>query len=198
MNTFPILHTERLHLRELVADDAPVLFEIYRNAEAMRWFGIDPMTELAQAHALIATFSHWRTQPNPGTRWGLEHDGRLLGSCGLFKWNRSWNSCSLACELAPSAWGNGLMSEALHAMLEWGFAQMQLHRVEALVHPRNSACQALLGRLGFTQEGMLREAGFWGGRYQDLQIFSLLCHEYSVVGFGLKARRTSGRHTESR
>lgn len=178
MNPFPVLHTPRLRLRALTADDAPALFEIYRNVDAMRWFGIDPMTEIAQAHALIAAFARWRTQANPGTRWGLEHDGSVLGSCGLFKWNRDWNSCSLACELAPAAWGNGLMSEALRAILGWGFAQMQLHRIEALVHPQNSACQTLLHRLGFTREGVLREAGRWNGRYQDLQVFSLLSHEY--------------------
>ncbi|NMX93502.1 MULTISPECIES: GNAT family protein [unclassified Pseudomonas] len=178
MNSFPTLCTERLQLRELTANDAPALFAIYRDAEAMPWFGIDPMTDLSQAHTLITTFAQWRTQANPGTRWGLEHDGRLIGTCGLFKWNRHWNSCALACELAPSARGHGLMSEALRSVLDWGFAQMQLHRVEALVHPQNRPSQALLERLGFTREGVLREAGFWAGCYQDLQVFSLLSHEH--------------------
>ncbi len=178
MSVFPTLHTNRLRLRELIANDAPALFEIYRDTEAMPWFGVDPMTEISQAHALIATFAQWRTQANPGTRWGLEHDGELIGTCGLFKWNRQWNSCALACELAPLARGKGLMSEALRSVLDWGFAQMQLHRVEALVHPHNRPSQALLGRLGFSREGVLREAGFWAGSYQDLQVFSLLSHEH--------------------
>ena len=85
---------------------------------------------------------------------------------------------ALACELAPSARGHGLMSEALRSVLDWGFAQMHLHRVEALVHPQNRPSQALLERLGFTREGVLREAGFWAGCYQDLQVFSLLSHEH--------------------
>ncbi|MFI7803605.1 putative ribosomal N-acetyltransferase YdaF [Pseudomonas sp. DD1] len=181
VDIFPTLHTERLRLRELTPHDASALFAIYRDAEAMPWFGIDPMTDISQAHALIATFAHWRTQANPGTRWGLEYAGELMGTCGLFKWNRQWNSCALACELAPSARGSGLMSEALRSVLDWGFAQMQLHRVEALVHPRNLPSQALLGRLGFTREGVLREAGFWAGGYQDLHVFSLLAHEHVKV-----------------
>lgn len=109
MNTFPTLATPRLHLRELQVTDAPVLFAIHADAESMRWYGVDPMTDLAQAHAqahaLIDTFAQWRTHPNPGTRWGLEHQGKLIGSCGLFKWNRAWNSCALFCELAPAARG---------------------------------------------------------------------------------------------
>lgn len=65
MNSFPTLRTQRLHLRELVASDAPAVFAIHSDADSMRWFGSDPMTDLSQAQALIETFAHWRTQPNP-------------------------------------------------------------------------------------------------------------------------------------
>ncbi|ETK22418.1 MULTISPECIES: GNAT family N-acetyltransferase [Pseudomonas] len=179
MTPFPTLRTPRLQLRELVAQDAQALFAIYRDTDSMRWFGADPMTEISQAQALIETFTQWRTQPNPGTRWGLEFKGRLIGSCGLFKWNRGWNSCALACELAPDFRGQGLMSEALRGTLEWGFMQMHLHRVEALVHPHNHASRALLERLGFKVEGKLREAGFWNGQRHDLEVLGLLAQEWS-------------------
>jgi ribosomal-protein-alanine N-acetyltransferase len=174
VTAFPTLHTQRLCLRELRASDAPALFAIHRDADSMRWFGAEPMTDLAQAEALIETFAHWRLQPNPGTRWGIEREGELIGSCGLFKWNRGWRSCALACELAPTARGQGFMREALRAMLDWGIEHMQLHRVEALVHPQNTASLGLLERLGFAREGTLREAGFWGGARHDLHILGLL------------------------
>lgn len=102
----------------------------------------------------------------------------LVGSCGLFKWNRGWNSCSLACELAPGARGLGLMNEALRAMLDWGVTHMQLHRMEALLHPQNGASLRLLERLGFKIEGTLREAGFWGGQRHELQVLGLLTQEW--------------------
>ncbi|WP_439862688.1 GNAT family N-acetyltransferase [Pseudomonas antarctica] len=178
MNSFPMLYTSRLRLRELRPADAPAVFAIHSNSANMRWFGVDPMADLAQAHALIETFAQWRTQANPGTRWGIEHNGELVGSCGLFKWNRSWNSCSLSCELAPAARGQGLMSEALRAMLDWGFAHMQLHRIEALVHPKNAASHALLERLSFKIEGTLREAAFWNGGRHDLRVLGLLAREW--------------------
>ena len=178
MSAFATLNTQRLRLRELRAADAPALFAIHADAANMRWFGADAMTELAQAHTLIETFAQWRTHPNPGTRWGIEHDGKLIGSCGLFKWNRGWNSCALSCELALAARGKGLMREALEAMLDWGFAHLQLHRVEAMVHPQNTASLALLERLGFKAEGTLREAGFWNGQRQDLVVLGLLVQEW--------------------
>ncbi|RON40799.1 GNAT family N-acetyltransferase [Pseudomonas frederiksbergensis] len=180
MSDFPTLETPRLQLREIVTADAPALLAIHSNKQAMQWFGMDPITEIAQAQALVDTFAESRTQPNSGIRWGIQdkaHD-ELLGNCGLFKWNRQWKSCSLGFALGQPAWGKGIMSEALQAMLVWSFEQMQLHRIEATVHPQNQACLKLLERLGFVQEGRLRQAGFWLGEHQDLLQLSLLRAEF--------------------
>lgn len=183
MSDFPTLETDRLILREIVASDAPALYDIHSDARAMRWFGSDPLVNLQHAEKLIETFASWRQMPNPGTRWGIERksDNRLLGTCGLFKWNRGWRSCIAGYELARSAWGAGFMVEALSAALTWGFEHMELNRVEAQVHPENVASIRLLRTLGFVEEGRLREAGFWLGEYHDLLQFALLQSEYLTL-----------------
>ncbi len=88
--------TERLLLRELIAKDAMALFSIHGDAEHMRLFGNDPVPDVAGAEALIQVFAGWRQLPNPGTRWALEIKGKpgLIGTCGLFAWNRSWRKCT--------------------------------------------------------------------------------------------------------
>jgi hypothetical protein len=58
--------------------------------------------------------------------------------------------------------GQGYMFEALCAAIAWGWAQMDLNRIEAVVHPDNAGSIALLERLGFVLEGRLRQAGYWG------------------------------------
>jgi ribosomal-protein-alanine N-acetyltransferase len=181
---FPTLHTPRLVLREITTDDAPALLAIHGDAETMRWFGTDPPPDLAAAKQLVQLFAGWRLQANPGTRWGLQRadDPRLLGSVGLFAWNRAWRKCSLGYELARDAQGQGLMHEALCAVLDWGFAQMQLHRVEAQVHPDNTASLRLVQRLGFQQEGRLREVGHWAGQAHDLLQWGLLQREWRATG----------------
>lgn len=180
MSDFPVLDTPRLLLREIVASDAAGLLAIHGDAEAMRWFGSDPLTSITQAGQLVDMFASWRRLPNPGTRWGIARkaDGRLIGSCGLFKWNRTWKSCVIGYELAAPAQRQGFMREALSTVLDWGFEQMALNRIEAQVHAENTPSIALLGRLGFALEGNLREAGFWGGRHHDLQQFALLRRDY--------------------
>lgn len=180
MNPFPLLATPRLNLREITVADAPGLLTIHGDVEAMRWFGSDPIADLAGAKKLIDTFAGWRIMPNPGIRWGIERklDGELLGTCGLFKCNTGWSSCSIGYELAQSSWGLGYMSEALQAVLVWGFDNMALVRIEAQVHPRNTPSIQLLERLGFVREGLLREAGFWLGQRHDLLHFGLLQQEF--------------------
>lgn len=173
-SAFPTLQTARLRLREIVPEDAPALLAIHGDAEAMRWFGNDPIHTLEQARGLVEAFAGWRRAAVPGTRWGLEWQGRLVGSAGLFKWNRGWASATVGYELARDVQGQGLMSEALRALLPWGVAQMGLRRVEALVHPENTPSLALLQRLGFEVEGRQRQAGAWGGQRHDLLMLGWL------------------------
>jgi ribosomal-protein-alanine N-acetyltransferase len=180
MNDFPDLQTHRLLLREMIVSDARDILAIHGDVEAMHWFGSDPLTHIQQAEKLVEAFASWRQLPNPGTRWAIERkaDHRFLGSCGLFKWNRGWKSCVIGYELASFAWGEGFMIEALSTVLDWGFEAMELNRVEAQVHPENTASINLLHKLGFVQEGRLREAGFWHGKHHDLLAFALLRGDY--------------------
>src|SRR5512140_2145518 len=133
MPPFPTLATTRLTMRELSADDAPVLFSIFGNAQAMRHFGMDPLKELDDARTLIEKFAAWRAAPSPGVRWGPveKATGQLMGTCGLFAWNRDGCKCATGYELHEHFRGKGFMREALRAAFSWGFADMQLNRIEA-------------------------------------------------------------------
>jgi [ribosomal protein S5]-alanine N-acetyltransferase len=182
-NNFPILETERLFLREVTGTDAPAVFAIHGNVELMRLFGNDPLPDLAAAEALVKTFASWRQLPNPGTRWAVEIKGTvgLVGTCGLFAWNRAWKKCIVGYELAKDAQGKGYMYEALDAALSWGFKEMGVNRVEAQVHPNNEPSLKLLKRLRFVEEGRLRQGGYWAGQHHDLLQFSLLREDWMVV-----------------
>lgn len=129
---------------------------------------------------MVTAFAAGRALANPATRWAITDrtTGQLLGTCGLFKWNRNWRSSALGYELAHSAWGQDLMQEALDTVLDWGFENMALNRVEAQVHPQNTASINRLETLGFLREGLLRQAGFWLGEHRDLVQYSLLREEF--------------------
>ena len=181
MSSFPSLQTPRLLLREIVAADADALFSIHGDPERMKWFGNDPLVDRDAALKLVSTFAGWREMPSPGTRWGIEVAGKsgLIGTCGLFGWNRSWRKCTLGYELSREVEGQGYMSEALRVVIAWGWSQMSLNRIEAQVHPENASSVSLLRRLGFVQEGRLRQVGYWGGSFHDLYQYSLLKQDWS-------------------
>ena len=181
-DAFPSLSTRRLQLREIVASDAPALLAIHGDAETMKWFGTDPLADLEAAERVIAGFANLR-QGQSGVRWGMVHadparGGALLGTCGVFRWNRGWRTCLTGYELARHAQGRGYMTEALRAIYAWAFDAMAVDRIEAQVHPLNTPSLKLLKRLGFVEEGLLREAGLWMGERRDLVQLGLLQREF--------------------
>jgi ribosomal-protein-alanine N-acetyltransferase len=177
---FPNLRTRRLVLREINGADADDLFQIHGNAEHMKWFGSDPLPDIGAANRLIELFAKWREEPATGTRWGihLQDAPGLIGTCGLFRWNRNWRTCVVGYEISPLQQGRGLMQEALAAMFAWGFEHMQLNRIEAHVHPENPGSLAILRKFGFVEEARLREVGHWAGCHHDLMLYSLLKRDW--------------------
>ena len=126
--------------------------------------------------ALHSIAARWTYSYVPYDAWAQAVSGTTINE--LFGWNRNWRKCTLGYELAPAAQGRGLMFEALCTVLDWGFEHMQLHRVEALIHPDNAPSLRLVQRLGFVEEGRLREVARWGGRQHDMLQVALLRTEW--------------------
>ncbi|SNS76329.1 ribosomal-protein-alanine N-acetyltransferase [Noviherbaspirillum humi] len=172
---FPTLSTARLRLRRVTMQDADALFAIHSDVEWMKWYGVEPVTQRVQAEQLADMFSGWFVA-GTGFRWALERrlDGRLIGTCGLFRWNKSWRNCVIGYELARDCRRQGYMREALETVIDYGFDRMQVHRIQAETHPDNHDSIQLAQRLGFRYEGVHREQAYWSGHYHDLNCYSLL------------------------
>ncbi|HET7899385.1 MAG TPA: GNAT family protein, partial [Flavisolibacter sp.] len=76
--------------------------------------------------------------------------------------------------LEPHLQGKGLMSEALPAVVRYGFTSLQLHSIEARIDPRNKASEALLKKTGFVQEALFKENYRLNEGFADTAVFSLL------------------------
>ena len=181
-----VLHSPRLVLRPFTAADAPALLAIFSDPRVMRYWSTPPWTGLEQAHAMIERDQ--RAMPaGEHLRLGLEHraDGRLIGQCTLFALNAGCRRAEIGYALASSAWGQGLMHEALTALLNQGFGPMNLNRIEADIDPRNAASEQSLLRLGFTKEGHLRERWIVDGEVSDTGLYGLLRREWAARPSGL-------------
>ena len=110
-------------------------------------------------------------------RWWLlprDRPGRVVGSVHLSNLLRGpFQSCSLGYALDEALQGEGLMTEALQAVIAQAFgAGLNLHRLQAAVRPENARSMAVLHRLGFADEGLARDYLFIAGAWRDHRIFA--------------------------
>ena len=153
------------------------VFAIFSDAEVTRHYDLETIVEMEEAYELIDYMAEsYATERQ--VRWGIEHraDAKIVGSCG-FVWLRP-HSAEIGYDLAKAYWGQGIMHEALTALLDYAFGDLGLKRVEALVMPQNARSKKLLGRLGFTHEGTLREYDHFKGASHDMEMHAILAHDY--------------------
>ena len=173
------LRTARLVLRPLRPDDAPALYALFSDPQVMRYWSGTPWTDIAKAHEMIASDAA-AMRDGVHVRLGLTRadDGELIGNCTLFAFNAQCRRAEVGYSLLPTAWGRGYMHEALSALLDHGFGELALNRVEADIDPRNIASNRTLERLGFRQEGYLRERWIVADEVSDSLFYGLLQREW--------------------
>jgi ribosomal-protein-alanine N-acetyltransferase len=109
----------------------------------------------------------------------LKETNKVIGGAGFHNWYFDHFRAELGYALNREEYKQkGYMGEAVNAILEYGFTQMNLNRVEACIGPSNNASLALIKKFGFTQEGYLRQHYVRNSEVQDTIIFSLLKEEY--------------------
>ncbi len=173
LSSFPVLRTERLLLRELVATDAPALFEWRSDPEVMRHIGRPMAGTLQDAEALIERITADRLA-NAGITWALELEGTLIGTIGYYRLKLEHHRAEVGYLLGSRYWGRGLMGEALEAVVHCGFERFGFHSIEAVTDARNLASNRLLERHGFIREGLFKENYFWNGGFLDSAVYSRL------------------------
>lgn len=144
----PVLLTPRLQLRPFGVQDSEDLFAIYGDPAVMRFVGEAPFPALATVAQMLASVERLLAR-GESLEWGLvERGGRLIGTCGLHGFEPALRQAELGCMLARSHWGQGLMGEALGALM--GFArELGITTLLADIEPENLPSQELFRRLGF-------------------------------------------------
>jgi len=168
----PILTTERLRLRPLRVDDAEALFPTLADADLMTWWSRAPLGSVEEVRAYLASGNDaWRG-------WAIT----LAGTDSAIGWvaageKRQGGVSELGYILAREHWGRGIASEAVSAVIDRLFAEGQ-RRVFADTDPDNAPSIALLERLGFQREGLLRAEWETHIGVRDSLILGLLRDEW--------------------
>lgn len=176
---FPVLATERLLLRPIAPDDLEFAYQHFSDPDVGRYLlDDDPVVSHAQAQAIIDFYVN--PDAESYNRWLIETrvDRCPIGTCGYHKWGRRDHKAEVGYDLSPFAWGHGYMSEAFERIVVFGFTEMDLNRIEAIVHPENGASLRLLERHGFAREGLMRQVLCRDGVFYDHWLLSLLHSEW--------------------
>ena len=175
------LRTDRLVLRALREDDADALYAIFSDLKVMRYWSTPAWTNREPGIAMIARDLAQIT--NDHLRLGIEliQEKSLIGTCTLFSINYTCRRAEVGYGLGSSAWQKGYMHEALTALLDYGFRDLNLNRIEADIDPRNVSSAKTLERLGFTKEGHLRERWIVGDEISDTCYYGLLQREWNSL-----------------
>lgn len=173
------IETRRLILKGLDDSDAEFLFGEFSDGYVCRYlYDAEPFTAIDEARQLIAQFASCKSTTI--NRWVItdKGTGRRLGTCGFHCWDKENNCIEIGYDLREEHCRKGIMTEALTAAIGKAFSEKGMNRIQAFVSVDNAASCALLGKLGFTNEGVIREKHLFRGRYYDHFCYSLLKREW--------------------
>lgn len=175
----PPLDTPRLRVRPVVETDLPDLLTVNADPEVTRFLPYPAWTSLADGQAW---FERMAALQAAGSAWQLvvidKASNAAIGTCLLFRFEPASGRAEIGYVLGRAHWGRGCMAEALGAVISHAFGAAGLRRLEAEVNPANTASTRLLRKLGFTQEGVLRQRWVTRGVPYDVAVFGLLSHEW--------------------
>jgi ribosomal-protein-alanine N-acetyltransferase len=177
-NAVPILETRRLRLRPFELADAAGLHEAYGDPEAMRFWDFPALSSVAETERAV----RWAMKHNPYAYgvWAVAaKDGdRCLGLVNYHHREQRNRRLEVGYILARAHWRQGLMTEAMTALLDYCFEALRVRRVEALIHPANTASIRLAEGLGFRCEsGPLRDRLLVGDTFHDQVMYALVGSE---------------------
>ncbi len=176
---FRSLETPRLVLRPLKPGDAAAYLEIFTDAETLTYWSSETVRSLDDAAGMVEEDIQW-VENGEALCWGiaLPDKDQLIGKISLYLFSKRNRRAETGYILNRKHWGNGLMSEALSAVLDYAFTDLGLHRIEADVDPDHAASLALLEKFGFVEEGRFRDRWHVHGEWHDSIMLGLLAPDF--------------------
>lgn len=187
----PRLYTPRLSLRGFTLADVPRVQELvsdrrvaagtfriqhpYPADGAEKWYARQAR-EVAEGRAYTFAITLTGTR-SPGREEDLTDTGHLIGTIAL-EMELGHYRAELGYWIGVPYWNKGFATEAGRAVLNFAFSRTQLHRLAAQRYAENGASERVLQKLGFVQEGVLRQERYKDGRFHDVVTYGVLREEW--------------------
>lgn len=163
---FVDIDTKRLHLKCIDLSDRDFIFEEFQDDFINRYlFDQEPTREIKEAEDLINFYT--MKEPRDQNRWVLmENAGnKRIGTCGYHLWHREKKEVEIGFELLEPYNGQGYMSEAIGAIIDFAKAEMGVSTIRAIVYVENARCKRLVEKFGFILVGKEEDCVFRSKTY---------------------------------
>jgi ribosomal-protein-alanine N-acetyltransferase len=177
-NPFPNLESERLLLRRIDKNDMLEIFAIRSDVENMKYIPRPLVKNHEEAMEHLAKIDSG-IENNEAINWAITIKGnpKLVGIIGYYRTKHEHYRSEIGYMLLPEIHGKGIASEAVGIVMKFGFNEMKLHSIEAVIDPENGASEKVLQKNGFVKEAYLKENEFFEGKFIDSVIYSRLNEE---------------------
>ncbi len=174
-----VLGTTRLVLRPYRDGDESAMFDNWCGREELaQYLPWAPHKDRAVTKRIL---SDWlASYQNPRTyRWGIEMGGTLIGDIAVLQQSPVHLDCEIGYCLSPDYWNQGIMTEALIAVMDLLFAQVGFHRIYLRHQAENQASGRVMRKAGLCHEGTFRKAyKDRKGNYTDLLLFAAIREDW--------------------
>lgn len=175
--SIPTLRTDRLRLRRMEKCDLYDVFKYTSDPEVPKYLLWEPHSSLEETRRYLARVSRLYRRAR-FYDWGVEHEGRIIGTVGFTSFDIRNDKGEIGYVISRDFWHRGIASEAVRAVLKFGFESLLLNRIEARFLPENEGSLRVAQSCGMTLEGTMREALLVKGRYRDVSVAAVTAEEY--------------------
>jgi ribosomal-protein-alanine N-acetyltransferase len=183
---FPTLSTQRLRLRRVERTDAGGLHACFGDPEAMRSWDFPAFQTIAETERLLSWLAKI-TNPYDHLAWAVTESpsNACIGMVCYHHREARNKRLELGYILAPQRQRRGLGTEAVRALVDYCLGRLGVHRVQAFVHPDNTASIRLVERLGFRCEGgPLTDYWCVGEGYRSAMLYAFLAGTDAAAAAG--------------
>jgi ribosomal-protein-alanine N-acetyltransferase len=179
---FPEADLGNVRLRKPNIHDAEAILQISNDLAVMQYYGLSAYHSRDEAKKEITWFQKIYRN-NSGIRWiiTLKDRTEYIGDIGIHNLVNIHNRAEIGFKLKKKYWRKGIMKNTIMFVNKYGFSNLKLNRIEAVVDPRNIPCLKLLEISGYKQEGLLRQYELEEQGYVDLIMLSLLYREWLEI-----------------
>jgi RimJ/RimL family protein N-acetyltransferase len=174
-----MLRGERVVLRSLQAEDLDRLVELFEDLEVAHRASNDPPLPWSKAR-WEAQLEEWTTEEDDTTaRFGIEVDGELIGDCQLTGIDHYRGLCNLGITLGRAYWGQGYGQDTIRTLVGYAFRYLNIRKVCLEVLADDERAVGAYKKVGFVEEGRLRQQAWFEGNYADALVMGLLREEWT-------------------